>query len=73
MYSLGWGRVVKHGSGSDGYLLGRKNKLGNVVRFYLILFCSLTSISCGFGIYMLRATTMLLVLIIIYYRWSTVW
>jgi len=32
---------VKPESGDIDYLLGRKNKLGNVVRFYLILFCRL--------------------------------
>jgi len=49
MYSFGWGLRVKLGSGGVVCWLGRKRESENVVIFYLILFCSLLTLTGGFG------------------------
>jgi len=49
MFNLGWGFLVRRGSGGGGCLHGRKSWFWSVAECYLMLFCRLTLLIGGNG------------------------
>jgi hypothetical protein len=49
MFVIGWGLVVRRGSGGGGYLLGRRSWWWSVWRRFLLVLCRMAWLTGGYG------------------------